>query len=164
MTIGMAMLKKMSRFNSLRLLLFVILLPLVSSCGNVDSYNKSADVNCEKWTSADALLFEVQVVDSLMNGKSQVLVKDEKYNLAISFRYSQRFPYTTIPIHLAFDNKKYTITPFLERKNTWSDLIHETFNVPNIPISFTDTGLHVITIFPDTILSDIYSLGIEIRK
>ena len=151
------------RRSSLRLLIFTAFVLLASSCANDASYNKSADVSCEGWTSADALLFDIHVVDSLRKGETQTLVKGEKYALSISFRYSRKYPYTTIPIHICVGSENYSVFPYTETRNTWSDLYQDVFDLPNVPISFPDTGMYIIKVFPDTTLTDIYSVGIDIR-
>lgn len=160
----MAMVRTKNIQRSLNYLFLAVIAMLVSSCSVEASYNNSVDVHCEGWTPADTLFFEVQVVDSIGLGDSQKLLKGEKYDLALSFRYSRKYPYTTIPIHLSFDTLRYAVIPYTERPAlTWSSLNQDIYDVPDIPISFSDTGKVVFTIIPDTILTEVYSVGLDIR-
>lgn len=137
---------------------------LVSSCDDNIAYNKSADVHQEGWTPADSLLFEFNVKDSIPRGRYNTLLKDRKYSLSLSFRYSEQYEYTKIPIHIRIDSKSYFIQPVLQREPTWGSLMQDEFAIKNIAITFADTGRHVIAIYPDTILVGIYSAGIDISK
>lgn len=149
--------------SSCNLLLALVFVLLAVSCGSRGSYNKSADVRWEGWTPADTILFEVQVADSIKRGEGQKLLKDERYNLALSFRYSKRYRYTTIPVHVIIGAKRYTVTPQTEDHNTWSDFTQSEYYVPSIPVSFSDTGTQIVKVFPDTTLTQIYSVGIDLR-
>lgn len=137
---------------------------LVSSCDDNIAYNKSADVRQEGWTPADSLLFEFNVMDSIPRGRYNVLLKDWDYNLSLSFRYSEQYEYTTMPIHIRIDSKSYFIQPELKRGTTWGSLMQDEFAIKNIAITFADTGRHVIAIYPDTTLVGINSAGIDISK
>ena len=149
--------------SSCNLLLALVFVLLAVSCGSRGSYNKSADVRWEGWTPADTILFEVQVADSIKRGEGQKLLKDERYNLTLSFRYSKRYQYATIPVHVILGEKHYTVTPQTEDHTTWSDFTQSEYYVPSIPVSFSDTGLQVLKILPDTTLIQIYSVGIDLR-
>lgn len=150
--------------SSLNLLLAIVLVLLAVSCSTSGSYNKSADVRSEGWTPADTILFEVQVADSIKRGEVQKLLKGERYNLGLTFRYSKRYQYATIPVHVIIGTKSYLVTPPTEEHSTWSDFEQPEYDVPGIPVSFSDTGMHVIKLFPDTILPYIYSVGIDINS
>ena len=147
------------------LFLAIMLSFLVSSCTDEVSYNKSADVHHEGWAPADTLLFDFNVVDTIPLGRLNILERNRSYQLSLSFRYSDEYRYKTLPIHILIDGRKsFVVKQELSRRPTWGSLMQDEFLVKGIPVSFADTGRHVLSLYPDTTLVGIYSVGIDLQK
>lgn len=143
--------------------LFLITLFLASSCSGDVVYNKSADVYYKRWTPADTVFFDLYSVDSLTAHFNDCIDRNLSYHINLNLRYSNSYPFTTIPLHIVFDDKDMLVNPRLKRSKTWSQLLQEEFSVTNMQIAFADTGRYLIAIFPDTVLTDIYSIGVELE-
>lgn len=145
------------------LFLAIMLSFLGSSCTDEVSYNKSADVHHEGWAPADTLLFDFNVLDPVPTGVFNALSLDKRYSLSLSIRYSDEYKYVTVPLHINVGSKKYFFNPTLQRNSTWGSLVQDDFVMSGISISFQDTGKHILSIYPDTMLVGIYSVGVDIR-
>lgn len=147
--------------NKAFMALCVIILFIASSCSGGSVYMKSVDIHQQGWAPTDTVLFKLYVFDESRG--NTLLVKDHGYNMSLSFRFASDYKYTKIPVHLQIDSILYKVSADAIRKSTWGSLDQEEIHVKSIPIMFSDTGTHVITILPDTVLEHVYSVGIELQ-
>lgn len=136
---------------------------LVYSCNGNVAYNKSADVHQQGWTPADTAFFDITVEDSIPRGQYNTLKRDVQYDFVVSLRYSDRFEYTTMPLHIVIDSVSYLMAPRLKRESAWGSINQEEFQIKGVPVIFSETGSHTIAIVPDTTYIGVYSIGINLQ-
>lgn len=112
----------------------------------------------------DTLFFTFNVSDSIIRGEYDALVLNQCYGLTISVRYTDDYDYLQMPIHLIIDGVgQYVIQLMPKRPKTWGGMMQEEFEISGIPLFFAVTGKHQILAYPDTVLTGICSIGIDIR-
>lgn len=136
---------------------------MVSSCNDGTSYNKSADVHQQGWMPADTLSFGFNVCDTIIWGEYNYLETNRNYGLSLSIRYSNDYSFVAIPLHVKVGKKSYSVNLKPSRHKTWGSLMQDEFDVTGMSVAFADTGMHSIMIYPDTILTGICSVGVDVR-
>ena len=138
---------------------------LLASCSDRPAYNKSYDIAHEVWRPADTLSFAVCVKDSLAKWDYDMLARGKQYGLKLIMRYSDDYQYVSVPVHVRIDTiGSYELHPKPTRPATWSWFMQDEFDIKGIRISFADTGLHHIKIYPDTVLTGLSSFGLVIQE
>ena len=148
-----------------RVALAASLAMLLASCSYRPAYNKSYDIAHEVWRPADTLSFDVCVKDSLAKWDYDMLARGKQYGLKLIMRYSDDYQYVSVPVHVRIDTiGSYELHPKPTRPATWSWFMQDEFDIKGIRISFADTGLHHIKIYPDTVLTGLSSFGLVIQE
>lgn len=156
---------KMLRNSKFVLWLVLFSLVAVACADDGVVYDHVTDVPQYGWQPSDTLHFEFRVVNSPTNGDYDILLQNQYYGLMLNVRYTDDYQYSAIPLHVRIDNlRQVLVCPQPTRPDTWCALMQEKFIVPNFHQAFADTGIHHITIYPDTVLSGICSVGIELQR
>ena len=138
---------------------------LLASCSDRPAYNKSYDIAHEVWHPADTLSFDFCVKDSLAKWDYDMLALGKHYGLKLILRYTDDYQYVSMPVHIRIDTiGSYELHPKPTRPATWSWHMQDEFDINGIRISFADTGLHHIKIYPDTVLTGLSSFGLVIQE
>lgn len=160
----MTMLTKLQMIIKLSVWVFVFSLFAVSCSIDGVGYNRSADVSQREWRPTDTLVFDFYVADSLAQGDYDKLLRNRYYGMTISVRYTDNYKYTTIPLHVRIDTTRQVfVRPEPNRPATWGAIMQEEFVVSGFYQAFADTGSHRIIVYPDTVLTGICSLGVELQ-
>ncbi len=162
---GTTMPTKKPKINKLALWLALFSFMTVACADDDVAFSHVTDVPLCGWLPSDTLLFEFHVVNSPTKGDYDKLLRNQYYGMMLNIRYTDDYQYSVIPLHVRFDNmRQVLVCPQPSRPATWGALMQEEFSVPDFYQAFADTGIHHIMIYPDTVLSGICSVGVELQR
>lgn len=149
---------------------------LLSACHSTTDYFQSCDIDHEQWSPADSLFFPIHIAET-----SDVLAPvqyDHDYSITLSYRHSHRYPYQTLPVVFSVERSDSTgwqllTAPLRVQLPTvdetgypddsgWGSLSQKEVLVSHRKLRFPQPGDYRIVICPDTLLSGVVSISVEL--